>query len=113
MYNLISVLGWICFAAGLVYYFVNSGDAGRIQETVLQSQTIIITGSALVILGYVLRFISKKVGLGATSRCKKCGKKIDKAEMFCFDHRREAIWEAQEKHRLEGTGKFNRTQKRS
>ena len=113
MSNLISIAGWICFAAGLIYYFVNSGDAGQIEETVLQTQTILIVAAGLIIGGYTLKFIGKRIGLGDHSRCKKCGKKIDKAEMFCFDHRRESIWQAQEKHRLEGSGKFNRTQKRS
>jgi len=111
MFNLISVAGWVCLAGGLIYYFINSSDQSRIQETVLRSQTIIIAGAALVILGYVLGFLGRKVG--GTNRCKKCGKKIDKTEMYCFDHRRESIWQAQEKHRLEGSGKFNRNKKSS
>jgi len=112
MFNLISILGWMCFAVGLIYYFVKSGDVTRIQETVVQSQTILIVAAALIIGGYILNFLSRKVSLGGQNRCKRCGKKIDRAEMYCFDHRRDSIWQAQEKHRLEGTGKFNRTQKR-
>src|ERR1051325_2163614 len=107
MFNLISILGWACLAGGLIFYFLNSGDPDHIRDVVLQSQTIILAGGALVITGYILKFFGKKVG--QSNRCKKCGKKIDKTEMYCFDHRREAIWQAQEKHRLEGTGKFNRT----
>jgi len=113
MLNLISVLGWICFAGGLIYYFVESGNGSRIEDTVVRSQTILLVGAALIIAGYVLDFLGKKVGMGNRSSCRKCGKKIDKAEMYCFDHRREVIWQAQEKHRLVGSGKFNRTQKRT
>jgi len=113
MFNLISILGWICFAGGLIYYFVQSGDTAHIQDTVLQTQTILIAAAGLIIAGYILRFLSRKVWKRAYNRCKKCGKKIDKGEMYCFDHRRESIWQAQEKYRLEGSGKFNRTQKRS
>jgi hypothetical protein len=109
MFNLISLLGWICLAGGLIYYFLNIDDPNRIATTVLRSQTAIVVGAALIILGYILNFVGKKVGV--RNRCKTCGKKIDKTEMYCFDHRREAIWKAQEKHRLEGSGKFNRIKK--
>jgi hypothetical protein len=110
MFNLISTIGWLGFAAGLIYYFVNSDDPTRIQDVVVQTQTILIVAACFVVVGYVVKFVSKKVD---HSKCQKCGKKIDKGEMFCFDHRRESIWKAQEDHRLEGSGKFNRTQKRT
>ena len=115
MHSVLSSLGWFGFAAGLIYYFIRDryGDPGLIQEYVFQTQIILITSAALIVITYVLRFMSRKTGIGQQSaRCLKCQKRIDKGEMYCFDHRREAIWHAQEKHRLDGSGKFNRSQKR-
>ena len=109
MINLISTIGWLGFAAGLIYYFININDP-HIEDIVVQTKTILIASAGLVIVGYIIKVIGKKVD---HSKCKRCGKKIDKGEMFCFDHRRESIWKAQEDHRLEGSGKFNRTQKRT
>ena len=110
MFNLISTIGWLGFAAGFIYYFANSDDTGHIQDVVVQTQTILIVAASFIVVGYIWKFVSKKVD---HSKCKRCGKNIDKGEMFCFDHRRESIWKAQEDHRLEGSGKFNRTQKRT
>jgi len=112
MFNLISVLGWISLAGGLIYYSLHSNDKENIENIVVQTQTIIIAAVALIVSGYVIKIFNRKIGPGSHNRCRKCGKKIDKTEMFCFDHRREAIWQAQEKYRLEGTGKFNRTDKK-
>jgi len=116
MNNILSSLGWLGFATGLVYYFLQDGkgDAVLIEKYVWQTQWILIVSAGLIVLGYVLSYMGKKTGLGQrTNHCKKCGKKIDKGEMFCFDHRRDSIWQAQDKHRLEGSGKFNRSQKRA
>ena len=80
---------------------------------VWQTQWILIISAGVILGGYVLRYLGQALGIGKTGRCRKCGKKIDKSEMYCFDHRRDSIWEAQEKNRLEGTGKFTRSQKRN
>ena len=115
MYGVLSSLGWLGFAAGLIYYFYRDsyGDPNRIQEYVFQTQIILVVSAALIITSYVLGYMSKKTGIGQhAGRCLKCQKRIDKSESYCFDHRREAIWQAQEKHRLDGSGKFNRSQKR-
>ena len=115
MHNILSSLGWLGFAAGLIYYFIRDqyGDAALIEKYVWQTQVILIVSAALVVGGVILRFMSKKTGLGQqNARCPRCGKRIHKGEMYCFDHRRDSIWEARDKHRLEGSGKFNRPQKR-
>jgi hypothetical protein len=115
MQNVLSSLGWFGFAAGLVYYFIRDryGDAALIEEYVWHTQIILIVSAGLIVSGTVYRFMQKKTGIGQQmNRCRRCGKKIGKDEMYCFDHRRDAIWQAQEKHRLEGSGKFNRSQKR-
>jgi hypothetical protein len=112
MFNALSSLGWLCFAAGLVYYFSSSRseDVKVIQQRVDETQTILLVAAGLIIAGYVIEFVRRKVKV-AHHRCKVCGKKIDSAEIYCFDHRRDAIWEAREKYRLEGTDKFTRSQK--
>ena len=116
MNNILSTIGWLSFAAGLAYYFIrdDQGDPALLEKYVWHTQIILIVSACLIVAGYILRFMEKKTGFGHhTNRCQKCGKKIDKGESYCFDHRREAIWKAQEKHRLEGSGKFNRNQKRA
>ncbi|MGH9857973.1 MAG: hypothetical protein ACRD4B_09030 [Acidobacteriota bacterium] len=100
----------------MIYYFIRDqyGDGSLIGHYVFQTQVILIVSAALLVSGVVLRFMQKKTGLGQhAGRCRKCGKRIDKGEMFCFDHRRDSIWEARDKYRLEGSGKFNRPQKRT
>jgi hypothetical protein len=114
--SILTSLGWVGFAAGLIYYFIRDryGDPALIQNYVLQTQAILITAAGLVIVGYIFRYMGRKTGIGQhLGRCQKCGKRIDPGESYCFDHRRDAIWQAQDKHRLEGSGKFNRSQKRA
>jgi hypothetical protein len=116
MYSILSSLGWFGFAAGLIYYFIRDryGDPSLVQHYVWQTQWILLVSGSLIVIAYVSRFMSKKTGIGTqTGRCAKCRKRIDRGETYCFDHRREAIWQAQEKHRLDGSGKFNRSQKRT
>lgn len=116
MHSILSSLGWFGFAAGMIYYVIRDryGDAALIGEYVWQTQVMLVISAGLIIGGATLGYMQRKTGIGqASGRCKKCNKKIHKGEMFCFDHRREAIWQAQDKHRLEGSGKFNRPQKRA
>lgn len=98
MTNIITTIGWFGFLLGLAYFVVydhwisGSPDADYVTNTV----RIWIASGALVLFGYALKFLAGVVGVGS-GKCKKCGKRIDKGEMFCFDHRREQIWEAREK----------------
>jgi hypothetical protein len=43
-----------------------------------------------------LRFLGHILGLGS-GRCRKCGKRIERQEMYCFNHRLESIRQAQDR----------------
>jgi len=101
MTNIITSIGWFGFLASAVYFIVYD----RMSETtnvnyIMNTRNFLFASAGLVILGYVLKYTSTTLKLGS-GRCRKCGKRIDKGEMFCFDHRREAIWQAKEKERFD------------
>lgn len=99
----VRTLGWIGFALAIGYFMISdnlSGEHGD-RAYVHTTQQILMASCGLVLGGYLLKFASGIAGAG-TARCKKCGKRISKSEMFCFDHRRESIWEAQERTRYAG-----------
>jgi hypothetical protein len=106
MSSFISGVGWLGLVTGVVYYILNDSREAPSDITYVQTTTQILLGSAIFIAaGYVLKFLSRKSGIGS-GRCKECRKRIDKREMYCFDHRRQMIWEAQERNRTDGTGKY-------
>src|SRR3990172_4370717 len=96
-------LGWFIFALALVYWFVSdqSGDPADAQEYVVRTKYFLTIAMGIILGGYALKYLGHMIGIGRYDRCQRCRKKIDKGEMFCFDHSRDAIWEAQERHRVE------------
>jgi hypothetical protein len=99
MTDIITAIGWFGFLVAIVYFVVYDrmgGTAGV--DYVRGSRDILLVSAALVVGGYVLKFAGSAAGVGR-GRCKKCGKRIEKQEMFCFDHRLEAIRQAQERTR--------------
>jgi hypothetical protein len=100
---IIRTLGWFGLALALGYFMVADKIAGEEGNAIYvhNTQQIMMISAAMIVGGYVLKFLSGVVGIGK-SRCKKCGKRISKNEMFCFDHKKEAIWEAKERTRFAG-----------
>jgi hypothetical protein len=102
--TLISTLGWIGLAGSLLYFIFadrsGSGDLAYVDRT----RTALIISAVMVVGGHVLRYVGKLAGVGS-GHCQKCGKRIAKAEMFCFDHRLQSIREAQDRTRFAGTKK--------
>lgn len=104
MTHLIITIGWLGLGLGLVYaLFQGHATEGDITHIHNVQRILMISGSVLV-SGYVLRFLGLRLHLGS-GRCKTCGKRIEKQEMFCFDHRIEKIRSAQE---LDRTGEVKR-----
>ena len=99
MTNIITTIGWFGFVLSTAYFIVYVSMGGSANsEYIYRSRDMLISSAGLVLLGYLLKYLGGALKLG-TGKCKRCGKRIDKSEMFCFDHRREAIWEAQERAR--------------
>jgi hypothetical protein len=88
--------GIIGMAVALLYFMVADKSGGNNQYVVDQTKMIFFGSAALIPAAYMLRFLGTILGLGS-GRCKKCGKRIDRQEMFCFDHRLESIRQAQDR----------------
>jgi hypothetical protein len=88
--------GVIGMALALLYFVFADKSSGNEIQVVDNTKMIFFGSAALIPAGYILRFLGSILGLGQ-SRCKKCGKRIEKQEMFCFDHRLEAIRQAQDR----------------
>jgi hypothetical protein len=100
--KILITLGIVGMAASLVYFMVADKSEGREVEVVENTKLSFIVAAAMVPAGYILRFLGKLLGLGS-SRCRKCGKRIEKQEMFCFDHSFELVQNAKERTRFVDT----------
>lgn len=83
-------------AVALLYFMAADKSAGNNQQVVDYTKMIFFGSAALIPAAYVLRFLGSILGVGS-GRCKKCGKRIERQEMFCFDHRLETIRQAQDR----------------
>lgn len=101
--QILRTLGWTGFAVAIGYFIVADKIAGEEGNPIYihYTQQIFMASAALIIGGYVLKYLSGVAGVG-TSRCRKCGKRVAKSEMFCYDHKKESIEEARERSRFAG-----------
>jgi len=110
MANVITTVGWFGFVLAAVYFVVYDRFAAHSGlDYVHHTRDILIVSAALVVGGYVLQYLGSLLG-SLSSRCKKCGKRIDQGEMFCFNHRIETIHLAQDRVRAVETGKYKKPQ---
>ncbi len=99
MSSVVISLGWLGFAAGLVYYIVQDRSGTPDFRYIDITQRILIVSVALILCGYLLKYLSRKLRL-SQGKCRVCGKRVSKQEMYCFDHRLETIRKAQEHARI-------------
>jgi len=104
MTNLIITIGWFGLGLGLVYAFFQARSTATEVAHIQNVQRILLISGAVLVSGYVLKFLSQWLRLGF-GRCKTCGKKIEKQEMFCFDHSIAKIRHAQDLDRTAGGGR--------
>jgi predicted nucleic acid-binding Zn ribbon protein len=88
--------GIIGMAVALLYFMATTKTDENRQEVVNQTKMIFFGSAALIPSAYVLRFLGSILGLGS-GRCRKCGKRIERQEMYCFNHRLESIRQAQDR----------------
>jgi hypothetical protein len=104
MSRLVTTVGWLGFAGGLIYFVIQDRSGAPNYHYIETTQHIFVISGAVVLSGYLLKYLSRILGLGS-NRCRACGKRIERQEMYCFDHRLEAIRKAQEEGRLSGPPK--------
>lgn len=100
MLNILVALGWFGFALAAIWFIFHDQSASN-SDYVQQTKDILIVAAAMVLGGYTLKYLTTVSGVGQ-SRCKVCKKRIPKKESYCFDHRREKIWDAKDKSRYIG-----------
>ncbi len=88
--------GVIGMALALIYFVFADKSAGNEQQVVDYTKMFFFGSAALIPAAYVLRFLGHILGVGS-GRCRKCGKRIERQEMYCFDHRLESIRQAQDR----------------
>lgn len=106
MSGFVITIGWLGFAGGLIYFIVEDHSGAPALNFVHSTQHILIISAVVVLAGYLFKYLGRSLGVGS-SRCRTCGKRIDRQEMYCFDHRLETIRKAQEQNRIPGSGKKN------
>lgn len=96
----LKTLGWLGILAAIVYFIIQDrgGDpaAAHVQRT---TRMILLCSVGVLASGYMLNFLGRIVGVGK-GRCKKCGKRILKTEMFCFDHSVDLVQKSKERERF-------------
>jgi hypothetical protein len=97
--KILITLGIIGMAGALIYFMVADKTEGQEVQVVENTKLAFMISAALVPTGYILRFLGKLFGVGS-SRCRKCGKRIEKQEMFCFDHSLQLVQDAKERTRF-------------
>ena len=88
--------GILGMALALAYFMVADKSGSNNLKVVDQTKLIFFGSAALIPAAYVLRFLGSILGVNS-GRCRKCGKRIERQEMFCFDHRLESIRQAHDR----------------
>lgn len=99
MSRIVISLGWLGFAAGLIYYIAEDRSGSPDFRYVEITQHVLVVSAALILCGYFLKYLSRffKISQG---KCRTCGKRVAGNEMYCFDHRLETIRKAQDRGRI-------------
>lgn len=101
MSQVLQTLSWFGLAFALVYFVICDGMADAPANYVRNSRDIMFGSMILLVGGYLMKRLSPVLGVGQ-GRCKICRKRIEKQEMYCFDHRLQSIREAQDRTRMIG-----------
>ena len=97
MSTLITSLGYLGLIVATAYFVIYDRMANVTEVNYVRNTRDIFFVSVIMIAGgYILKYVGPFFGMGY-GRCKKCGKRIEKQEMFCFDHRLETIRQAQDR----------------
>jgi hypothetical protein len=86
--TIVGLIGMILSAIYFVYF--DQTKAGEGFDYISHTRTYFMISLGLVIVGYVVRIVENKLGVGA-GKCRRCGRRVEKNEMYCFDHLKHAV----------------------
>jgi hypothetical protein len=91
MGRLLTILGLIglLFSIGYFLYFDRT-KSGEDFDYINQTRNHFIISAILIAGGYVVGSIEKRLG-ARSAKCKTCGRRIPRNEIYCFDHLKDAV----------------------
>jgi hypothetical protein len=91
MGRLLTIVGLVAmvFSAAYFVYFDQTG-VGEGFDYITKSRSYFLISLGLVVVGYIVRIIENRVAFGR-GKCKRCGRRVEKNELYCFDHLKHAV----------------------
>ena len=89
--TIIGLVGLVFSAAYFVYF--DQTNAGEGFDYIAHTRTYFLISAVVVVIGYVIRIVENKRGVGS-GKCRRCGRRVLKNEMYCFDHLKDAVHNA-------------------
>ncbi len=86
--KLMGLAGLLCSIGYFLYFDYSS--AGTDFDYITQTRNFFLISAVLILLGYIASFVENKLKIGS-GKCKRCGRRTYKKEMYCFDHLKEAV----------------------
>jgi hypothetical protein len=82
-------LAGLVFSAGYFLYF-DQIKRGESLNYIIQTRDYLLISAGLFLVGYIVSRLETKLPF-SYGRCKRCGRRIKKSEMYCFDHLKKAV----------------------
>lgn len=95
----LKTVGCLGILAAIVFFVIQDRGGDMAMKDVHQTRMILLWSAGILASGYVVNILGRIVGVGK-GRCKKCGKRILKTEMFCFDHSVDLVMKSKERERF-------------
>lgn len=95
-------LGFTLFALLIAVYLISQmveiPGAREVLTTALFSQIAALC-VLMIVVGFVLPVLGGAAGVVAGKRCPRCGKRVEKNQIYCRDHQKAAIDEMRDRQR--------------
>ena len=99
---LLQTLGCMGLVFAIAYFVIYDRMEGTTVDYVRNTRDFALVSATMLVGGFLMKRLAPVFGFGQ-GRCKVCSKRIEKQEMYCFDHRLQSIRDAQDRtHTAEG-----------
>jgi hypothetical protein len=82
-------LAGLVFSAGYFLYFDQFKPGGSF-DYITRTRDFLLISAGLVVAGYIVQRLETKLPF-SYGKCKRCGRRIKKNEMYCYDHLKKAV----------------------